>query len=83
MFFVYILESEHDGSYYIGFSAEPDRRLQDHNQGKSRYTRLKCPWKRVHIESFALKKDALKREKYIKRMKSRKYIQSLIQGNDT
>ena len=62
-FYVYIIQSDQDGSFYKGFSEDPGKRLIQHNQGESRYTALKMPWKLVYIEELPSKKEALKREK--------------------
>ncbi len=42
-FIVYIIQSENDGSFYIGFTSDIEQRLSYHNSGKSRYTSRKCP----------------------------------------
>ena len=78
MYYVYILKSDLDGSYYIGYTSDLERRLQFHNSGRGRYTRKKMPWKRVYYESFADKSEAIKRERYLKSMKSRVFIEELI-----
>ena len=66
-FYVYIIQSEQDGSFYKGFSEDPCRRLIQHNQGESGYTALKMPWKLVYVEELPSKKEALKREKSLKK----------------
>ncbi len=43
MFFVYILQSELDQSYYKGFTEDLLLRLKRHNNGESAYTRNKHP----------------------------------------
>ncbi|GJQ22158.1 MAG: hypothetical protein HBSIN02_25130 [Bacteroidia bacterium] len=78
MYFVYIIQSQNDGSYYIGYSHDVSLRLQHHNDGWTTSTRAKAPWKLVYVREFSTKTDALKFEKHIKRMKSRKYIENLI-----
>ena len=78
MYYVYILQSEKDGSYYIGYTAYLEKRIESHNQGRSRYTRKKTPWICVYVEEYNNKKDALVREKYLKRMKSKKYLEKLV-----
>ena len=80
MWFVYIIQSEFDGSFYVGYTSDLDKRLEAHNNGQSRYTRKKMPWKLVYNESFDTKTEALKRERKIKMKKSRRYIQWLIAG---
>ena len=67
MYFIYIIQSDNDHSYYKGFSLNPDARLDQHNQGESHYTSSKIPWRLVYLESFPDKRSALIREKAIKK----------------
>jgi putative endonuclease len=77
-YFVYILQSEQDGSYYIGHTADLKERIQRHNQGRSLYTRLKIPWKLIYHEVYGSRVEAMRREKEIKSTKSKKYIEQLV-----
>ena len=77
-YFVYILQSLKDGSYYIGSTRDLDERIQRHNQGRSTYTKAKKPWSLVFSEEHPNKSSALKRENQIKRRKKRGYIEYLI-----
>jgi putative endonuclease len=78
--FVYILQSEKDGSYYIGSTYDVTWRLWRHNDGWSPSTKGKRPWKVVHVEEYPSKHAAVVREMAIKRMKSRKHIEQLVAG---
>jgi putative endonuclease len=78
-FFVYILQSDIDHSYYKGFSEDPIERILQHNSGLSRYTSGKLPWRLVYIEELATKRDALIRERSIKKY-SHGQIAVLIQS---
>jgi putative endonuclease len=78
MFFVYILQSETSGRFYIGYSQNPDRRLAEHNSGKVKSTKPFRPWIKVYVESYSTEALAMIREKALKAMKSRVYIQNLI-----
>lgn len=80
MFFVYILESKSDGSYYIGQTADLRKRLSYHNQGLSKYTSRKVPWKIVYFEEYDTRTSALKRERFLKKQRNREFYQSLIQN---
>ena len=57
-------------------------RLLRHNGGRSKYTKAGLPWELVYAEYFLTRGEAVKREKAIKRRKSRKYIESLIQSQE-
>jgi len=78
---VYILQSEVDDCYYVGSTQDIEARLVRHNQGRSKYTRGKRPWKLVFRESHPDRSSAIKREKQIKSRKSRKYIRGLVQAS--
>jgi putative endonuclease len=67
---VYILESETLGLHYKGYTTNISRRLWEHNEGLSRYTRNKGPWKLVFLKEFETKKEALIYERMIKRANS-------------
>ena len=62
-FYVYIIQSQADSSYYKGFSENPPRRLLQHNNGECKYTSTKLPWQLVYIEELPTKRDALIRER--------------------
>ncbi len=79
-YFVYILQSEKDQSFYIGYSENPILRLEKHNSANSGYTSTKQPWKIVYTEEFPNKTEAIKREKFLKRQKNRSFYERLIKG---
>ena len=66
-YFVYIIQSGKDNSYYKGFTENPALRLLQHNAGSSAYTSSKVPWRLVYLEIFLDKRSALQREKAIKK----------------
>ena len=68
MTYTYILRCA-DGTYYTGWTTDPDRRLKAHNSGKgSKYTRSRLPVELVHLEQFETKEEAMSREWHIKHM---------------
>jgi putative endonuclease len=75
---VYILYSQSRDKYYIGYTYNPAERLLEHNAGATPSTRPGIPWVLVYTEEFNDKTSAIRRELAIKKMKSRKYIQNLI-----
>ena len=76
--YCYILFSVKLNKYYIGSTPDIERRLEEHNRGKEKFTRTGVPWKLVYKEIFDDLKLARQREAHIKKMKSRKFIESLI-----
>jgi putative endonuclease len=77
MHYVYMIQSLVDGDLYKGSTEDYVRRLEQHNNGESRFTSIKCPWKLVYVEAFDIKSAALKREKQLKRC-NRTYLNWLI-----
>lgn len=66
MWYVYILLCE-DGSFYTGYSNNPQKRFSDHKNGKGgHYTRSHKPIKQIYLEKLSTKSEALKRERQIK-----------------
>ncbi len=79
-YYVYIIESLSNGSFYIGSSDNVERRVRRHNSGYSRYTKRHRPWKLVYTERHPSKTEALKRERFLKRQKNREFYLRLIKG---
>ena len=79
-YYTYILQSEINGRFYIGSCSDVEKRLQRHNAGATPSTKPYRPWMVAYTEKFETKMEALQRERYIKSMKSREFIESLIQA---
>ena len=76
--YVYILQSEARGSYYVGQTDNLEKRLSSHNRGQVRSTKGRRPWKLTYFECHASRSEAVVREREIKSRKKRRYIESLI-----
>ncbi|HRQ23375.1 MAG TPA: GIY-YIG nuclease family protein [Anaerolineales bacterium] len=73
--FCYIVECS-DGTYYTGWTTDPERRLKQHNRGTgARYTKTRRPVKLVYLEQQSDKIAALKRERAIKALPRKKKIE--------
>ena len=66
MYYVYILQSVKDQSYYTGLTTDVEARLKKHNSGVVAYTSTKRPFKLVWYCCFENKEKALHFEKYLK-----------------
>lgn len=64
--YVYILKSLKDGSHYIGFTRDIDKRLRQHNNGKNYSTKSKRPWKIIHVEITDNRVESRGLEKFFK-----------------
>ncbi len=70
-YFMYILKSESTGSSYVGHTSNLDKRVMEHNSGKSLSTKNKRPWRLVYNEEYATRSEAASREKYFKSVNGR------------
>jgi len=68
-FFVYMLGCDDDGGVrtYVGWTTEPERRLAEHNAGTGARSTRGRAWALIHLEEHPTKRDAMRREWYLKR----------------
>ncbi len=59
-----------DGTFYTGWTTDPERRVTQHNKGiGAKYTSTRRPVKLVYLETHPNRTAAMKRELAIKKMK--------------
>jgi len=80
MYYVYVLESQKTKQLYKGFSKDVNKRLEQHNTGITESTKRGIPWKLIYCEVFVNKKDALKREKFLKTGWGRNFLQDVLEN---
>lgn len=73
MIYVYVLYSLKFDSYYVGISIDVERRLLEHNAGKTQSTKRYKPWLVVYKEVFETRPEARIREKYLKSAAGRRW----------
>jgi putative endonuclease len=79
--FTYILFSSQLDKFYIGSTSSGiESRLQKHLTDHSGFTSTAKDWVLVYSEEFEKIEDAAKRERQIKKWKSRKMIEQLVAG---
>ena len=81
MYYTYILYSKSGDRYYIGFCADVPVRLKRHNAGYVTATKPYIPYELKAFKSFATQLEAMQEERRLKKRKSRKYLEFLIDGN--
>jgi putative endonuclease len=84
MNYIYILHSKILKKFYIGHTAESlEERLRKHLSDHSGFTSKAKDWRIVYFEEFETKSLAYKRELEIKKWKSARRIQKLIEQSQT
>ncbi len=79
MAFVYVLQSERNGRFYIGSTNNLEERYIEHNSGQSPYTRNNRPYKVVFFQEYKSLEEARKIEFKLKSFKNRKIIEKIIE----
>ncbi len=84
MYFLYIIHSCSVDKYYVGVTQNLSDRINKHNHHKYQgsYTKIANDWKYVLTFKTETKKDAVYLEAFIKRMKSRKFIEKIISNEN-
>jgi len=78
MAFVYIIKSLVNDRYYIGSTNDLKRRINEHNKGVSKYTRLTKPFKLVFSQEYDSLEKARKIEYKLKKFKNREIIDRIV-----
>jgi putative endonuclease len=72
MWFVYLIQSSIDRTFYIGYTENLKKRIIEHNQGKTKSIKNKIPYKLIYFEAYSNKTLARKRELELKNNSYRK-----------
>ncbi len=78
MYYVYVLRSEVDNNFYVGYSSDLDKRLIHHDKGLVSSTKNRRPLKLVYYEMCLNQQDATSREKYLKTSWGKRYIKNRL-----
>ncbi|PIY65375.1 excinuclease ABC subunit C [Candidatus Shapirobacteria bacterium CG_4_10_14_0_8_um_filter_39_15] len=79
-YYVYILLSEKDNKRYIGYTDNLRRRIEEHSGKLVVSTRHRIPLKLIYYEACLDKKDAKRREKYLKGQWGYKFINKRLEN---
>ena len=77
----YVLKSRRFLKSYVGIAQDENKRLEEHNSGKSFYTRRYLPWDIIYTEAFNTREEARKREKYFKSATGRRFLRKFVFRN--
>jgi putative endonuclease len=79
IYYVYLLESKENKTWYIGYSSDLKKRIQNHLSGNGgQTTSRKNDWKLIYYEAYLNKVDAMGREKFLKSGSGRKYLKKQL-----
>ena len=77
MFYVYAISSRVKNYIYVGLTNNLERRLKEHNNGRSKTTKSYVPFDLLYSEILESRKAARIREKYLKSGVGKEFLKSL------
>jgi len=80
MHYTYVLRSEKDGDFYVGFTKDLKQRFELHNKGRVDSTKNRRPLELIYYEACTDIEDATKREKYLKTHYGRMYLKKRLKS---
>ena len=79
-YYVYMLRCS-TGELYTGYTTNLRKRVETHNKGQgSRFTKARLPVKLVYSEKLRSRKEAMRRERQIKRKSRKEKIQLIAKA---
>ena len=77
-YYIYLIESESSGIWYVGLSQSPEDRLLQHNSGKSKFTSGHLPWRLLYKEKVGSIAEAREKEKYYKTSAGKRKLKRIL-----
>ncbi len=80
MYYTYVLQSEKDDKFYVGFTKDLKLRFEKHSKGQVESTRDRRPLKLIDHEACLSQDDATKREKYLKTYHGKMFLKKRLKS---
>ena len=77
-YYVYVLRSITLKLFYAGYTSDLRKRLKEHNDKKSTWTKSRGPFALIYYEACINEKDARSRELYLKTGMGKRYIKNRL-----
>ena len=74
MFITYILYSQKSNKFYSGHTCDLNRRLEEHNRGKTAFMAAGAPWTIQFSKEHNTRSEAIKLEKFIKKRGAARFL---------
>lgn len=80
MFYTYMLRSDKDGNFYVGYTKNLKQRFEQHEKGLVESTRERRPLRLIYYEACLSMYDATRREKYLKTYYGRIFLKQRLKS---
>lgn len=77
-YYVYVLQNSRKNFIYIGYSENLKNRVPYHNNGLVKSTKAYVPLELIHYEAYRNRKDAKRRETYLKSNRGRTTLMTML-----
>ena len=77
-YYVYVLKSFNKNFLYVGVTTDLKRRLKEHNNKEELSTKYYAPLTLIFYEAYRSKKDAKRREEYLKTTKGKTTLKTML-----
>ena len=78
MHYTYVLLSNDGTRFYTGYAGDLRNRLRQHQSGRVRWTASRRPIRLIYYEACLSREDALRRERFLKSGKGKRYVRSRL-----
>jgi len=78
IYYIYAIKSSVYNRIYVGFTANLEKRIKEHNQGKTKSTKGFTPWYLIYYETTETRIEARKREKYLKSGSGKEFLKNKL-----
>jgi len=80
MYYTYVLQSDSDSNFYVGYTKDLKLRFEQHQKGYVDSTKDRRPFKLIYYEACIDQSDALKCEKYFKTFNGKKFLHNRLKS---
>ena len=80
IYYTYVLQSEKDNAFYVGFTKDLKLRFEQHSKGQVDSTKNRRPLRLIYYEACLTQKDATNREKYLKTYNGRRFLHKRLKS---
>ena len=81
MFYTYVIQSTKSDYWYTGSTNDLRKRFNQHNSGKSTYTKKRGPYKLIYYEAYLHFREAKRREVFLRGGKGHEQLKIQLQDS--
>ena len=80
MYYTYVLQSDVDNNFYVGYTKDLKLRFEHHSKGLVESTKNRRPLRLIYYEACLSQADATHREKYLKSYLGRQFLHNRLKS---